>query len=555
MFLARKSVSTNHLARFTATATDFAIVVELPGSHTITATYEGNATYAESTASIIQEVVPKLIPAVTVISTKNPIYWGESVSFRATIAGPTNEPIPTGTVDFYDGTTKLGAKPVVNGSSTLVIGIYGLSTTNHAISVRYLGDTIYTWGQSSRLFQDVILKPTPTISLTSNKNPSFTDSAVTFTATVAGPNGSVAPTGSVEFYDGTTKLGTRTLLNGTAAYKTTSTQLATLGTHNITIKYLGDADYGTKTSTTLSQVVVAKPVPTILLISSQNPSVVTGRVTFTAIVSRPLFGATPIGNVAFYNGTTLFATNGLITDRAFYTTPSTLFGVGGTYSITARYVGGANFGPITSTALVQIVTTNSITPDSPPAPTTSASVVPGELEVSWFDFHDINNPYILYGVECVSSTGGVPVSASVPRYESSAQVVGASFGEEYTCTLTVSTLDGTSGPSEPSNAVIVGTPTPPEVPVTPVAASRSAGTITVTWVAPWDGGSPITQSHVICTSPTGDTTVYGNAYGEIEMAITFTGATSGKSYTCTVNATNQFGTSPMSTPSNPVTEI
>jgi hypothetical protein len=76
---------------------------------------------------------------------------------------------------------------------------------------------------------------------------------VTFTATVsAAAPGSGTPTGSVTFYDGTTKLGTGTLNGGSAAFTITT---LSIGTHSITAVYGGDGNFKTSTSPALSQVV------------------------------------------------------------------------------------------------------------------------------------------------------------------------------------------------------------------------------------------------------------------------------------------------------------
>ena len=86
-------------------------------------------------------------------------------------------------------------------------------------------------------------------SISSSINPSLVGQAVTFTATVSG--GSV-PTGSVQFFDNGTLLGTSTL-SGANATLTTSALAA--GTHPITAVYGGDANHQGSTSSVLIQLV------------------------------------------------------------------------------------------------------------------------------------------------------------------------------------------------------------------------------------------------------------------------------------------------------------
>ncbi len=72
-----------------------------------------------------------------------------------------------------------------------------------------------------------------TLTVSSSPNPSCLNSNVVFTATI-NPNTS---TGTIEFYDGATPIGSNTISGGTATLN-----LSTLspGTHSITAKYLGD---------------------------------------------------------------------------------------------------------------------------------------------------------------------------------------------------------------------------------------------------------------------------------------------------------------------------
>jgi large repetitive protein len=73
---------------------------------------------------------------------------------------------------------------------------------------------------------------------------------LTFTATVTGTN----PTGDVTFKDGAATLGIGTLINGHASYATGS---LTIGNHNVTALYGGDANNGASTSAAITATVRA----------------------------------------------------------------------------------------------------------------------------------------------------------------------------------------------------------------------------------------------------------------------------------------------------------
>jgi len=93
-------------------------------------------------------------------------------------------------------------------------------------------------------------KASPSVTLDSSANPAFVSSTVTLTATVSSSSGS--PTGSVDFYDGATLLGSGTLASGTATYVPSN---LVPGTHSITVVYSVDSNYSTVTRSALSQVV------------------------------------------------------------------------------------------------------------------------------------------------------------------------------------------------------------------------------------------------------------------------------------------------------------
>ena len=88
-------------------------------------------------------------------------------------------------------------------------------------------------------------------SLSSNPNPSVGGQTVTLTATVAdAASGGGTPTGTVDFLDGTTSLGTGGLSSGVATLAIAS---LSQGTHQLTAHYEGDANFGASTSSALQQ--------------------------------------------------------------------------------------------------------------------------------------------------------------------------------------------------------------------------------------------------------------------------------------------------------------
>jgi uncharacterized delta-60 repeat protein len=125
-----------------------------------------------------------------------------------------------------DGKAVAAGKAMLAGTSSFGIGI-----------ARYMGDPAAT-----------------TTSLVSSADSSAYCQSVTFTATVSAAYD--VPTGTVEFYDGTTLLGTGTIVvvNGVATATFTISTLSS-GTHNIGAIYDGDANDLGSSAQDLSQVV------------------------------------------------------------------------------------------------------------------------------------------------------------------------------------------------------------------------------------------------------------------------------------------------------------
>jgi hypothetical protein len=296
--------------------------------------------------------------ATTLSSSPNPSALGQSVMFSATVTHR-GTGTPSGSVTFYDGTIAVGRQPL-NGSSAQY-STSALTVGSHSITAAYSGDSNFRGSTSSPLNQ-IVNRASTTVSLGS----SVIDQAVTFTGTISPRYGGSA-TGTVTFYDGTTKIGSGQVTNNAA---TLSISSLSIGDHSITASYSGDSNFEGSTSTPLMQI-VTKAMTTIRLLSSINPSVSGKTITFKASVSSP--AGTPTGKVQFLNGTTVLAKVMLASGSAKYSTsklPSP------SNSITVVYEGDSNNNGSTSAPLIQFViaaTTTTLT--SSPNPSAYGEVV------------------------------------------------------------------------------------------------------------------------------------------------------------------------------------
>ena len=192
--------------------------------------------------------------------------------------------------------------------------------------------------------QVLTVNPT-TVSLISSENPSLLGDAVTFTASIASSDTTLA--GTVDFLDGTTVICHAVAVAAKGATCTTSA--LTLGTHSVTASYTGDSDNAAGVSPALSQVV--KQAATLALTVTPNPAVVT-KVVSLSVTATAATGV-PSGTVTFYDGATALVGATLNAQGVASATTSAL--TPGTHSITVKYAGDATNAAGQSTAVSEVV--------------------------------------------------------------------------------------------------------------------------------------------------------------------------------------------------------
>jgi hypothetical protein len=203
------------------------------GSHTITACYLPDAGFQASSQSVTHVVQPAG-SSIAVTTSKDPAYYGDNITFTATLTVGAGQNPDGGTVNFaYNATscdpntgTITGGTSLGAGSATIASGAASVTASLpvgvYQIMACYGGNgTTITGAQGTYADQDVLPAVTET-ALVSSPDPSVFGSPVTFTATVTleTNKGAGSPTGSVAFYLGNACSGTPL---GTDASATTST--------------------------------------------------------------------------------------------------------------------------------------------------------------------------------------------------------------------------------------------------------------------------------------------------------------------------------------------
>ncbi len=168
------------------------------------------------------------------------------------------------------------------------------------------------------------------------------DANATITANVAaGPGNTGSPSGTVTFLDGSTRLGTVPLVNGSASLDTV---FASLGIHPISAQYSGDRVFLPRSE--LIPMQVTGLVTNSILVA---PSEAAPGSTITLIATINSTGGIPTGRVAFLDGNTTLGTAALDGTGVAAFRVNTL--AAGAHSLTASYPGDDKFGSSTSAAV------------------------------------------------------------------------------------------------------------------------------------------------------------------------------------------------------------
>jgi parallel beta-helix repeat protein len=179
-----------------------------------------------------------------------------------------------------------------------------------------------------------------TTTLNSALNPAQLGQDVELTATVS----SAAATGTVTFMEGTTNLGSASVVNGVATLDLTTLGI---GSHSITAVYGGDGSLLTSTSAALTELITTIATTTAIK-TSLSPSTLGQNLTLTATLSS----AAATGTVTFMEGSATLGAANVVNGVA--TLDLTMLGVG-SHAIAAVYSGDSSYAASTSAALTQVV--------------------------------------------------------------------------------------------------------------------------------------------------------------------------------------------------------
>ncbi len=325
-----------------ATLTTSFLVV---GRHNITAQYSGDFNFESSTSDILVQTITGDPTATSLAVSPNPASAFSPVNMSSVVTSQYGT--PTGSVVFSAGGTTL-ATASLNATGRATATISNLGAGSYSITANYTADTRFQPSNSAPMQETVVGADTAT-TLTASPNPAAVTQTVTFTTQVRAAQGTVMPNGSVTLTDGTVDIGTVSLnANGIATF---SVSTLSFGTHAITAKYAGSANFNAS-SATLSEAVTLIGT-SLALTTSPNPANTGQTVTLTATTTSMVADMVPVGTITFYDGSTVLTTAGL-GDNGVATFSTSSLAVG-THPIKAVLASGSYFAGNSSAVVNEVV--------------------------------------------------------------------------------------------------------------------------------------------------------------------------------------------------------
>jgi autotransporter-associated beta strand protein len=242
------------------------------GTHTITATYQGDPNFATSTAAPLTQTVNPANTTTSVVETGgNSTVFGQQASFVVTVAPVLpGTGTPDGSVQFVVDGAKQPAVPLSGGMATLATST--LTVGQHTIGAIYGGSSSYfTSSMNPPLTTTVLKANTSATMLDLTGSPSGVGQTATFIVTVSpvSPGGG-KPTGMVQFVvDGA--MTNPVPLNGNAQAAISSPGFA-IGTHTIGAIYNGDNNFAGTTAAAVSHTVTLNKTSTIVFPVGPSPT-------------------------------------------------------------------------------------------------------------------------------------------------------------------------------------------------------------------------------------------------------------------------------------------
>jgi subtilase family serine protease len=320
------------------------------GADTITANFTpATGGFGSSGGSVVVAVVPPIAGTTTTATVNNAnIALSGTAQITAFVKALAGSAVPTGSVTFSLGSKTLGTAQLSNGAATFPVQGGSLSTGSNSIVAIYGGNSSFS-GSAAAPVMVIVAAPAiaTTTAVTVNPGVVAQNSTVILTATVTAASGSAAPTGSISFLIGNTRLGNVAVTawgaTGTALLLVEGSSLG-VGQNTVAANYAGTGNFANSSSSATVNV-TSSPIATTLALAA-SPGARASTIMLTVTVKAPSGAAIPSGSVTFARGSTLLGSAVLTPSGTGATGTLTLNDsnlAAGSNTIVATYAGSAVF--------------------------------------------------------------------------------------------------------------------------------------------------------------------------------------------------------------------
>jgi hypothetical protein len=406
--------------------------VELPGgTYSLKARYAGDANFAPATSTAVAITVnPEPTTTLGGSSVATSVPYGTAITLGAETVGNNSGTnyVVGGTYTFTENAATLGTASVfqpgesfaftsagvaanltLTGAQSLGAGTHHIVAASPAASASFLAST-------SAPIALTVTQGAVLVSLTPDHTTPALNSTVHLLASVNNLYGSMVPvTGNVDFYDGTTKLGTAALpatADTTGAFDVTlPVTFTTAGLHVLQAVYDGSTNNAANASGLVNVTVGGKSTTSTTILST-GFGLAGNAVAILATVTADSNGTAPTGTVTFTDTNvasgpgTVVGTATLVNGKATLST-STL--ADGNHFITASYAGDSNYSGSVSDSVAEYIGDFSIAASSSTA-TATAGQATSPITVSYTGSAD----FTLYGGPSQSSLGVMLACSGLP---------------------------------------------------------------------------------------------------------------------------------------------
>ena len=263
---------------------------------------------ADTTVTAIYVLPPKVKPTAALVISPTAITALQTLEVRATVAAPSGDPVPAGSVILSSGKYVSPAGTLANGVVYFTIPKGSLAIGTDSLVATYTPSSAdaTTYSSTSADISVKVSRITPTVGITYSPDGITTAQALAVKVAIVAPTGDPIPAGTVKLTSGKYTSAVVTLGNGDATIGIPAGTLPA-GTESLIASYTPSAadasTYSTVTGTATVKVTAAvKLTPAVAVTTSAATIGTQQSLTVKAVVSGATGDPVPAGTVIFSSG-------------------------------------------------------------------------------------------------------------------------------------------------------------------------------------------------------------------------------------------------------------